>query len=102
MAPRSFFGLPLRHLAMWDSTFEDVTMGMNPSLFRRALGTTPLRYALAAATVVTALLVSSFLSAWVGDRVAYLLLLPAIALSAWYCGTGPSILAVVLSLASAL
>jgi signal transduction histidine kinase len=87
---------------MWDSTFEDVTMGMNPSLFRRALGTTLLRYALAVAAIVAALLVSNLLSAWTGDRVAYVLLLPAIAFSAWYCGTGPSILAVILSLASTL
>jgi signal transduction histidine kinase len=77
-------------------------MGTNPSLSRRILGTTLLHYALAIAAVVTALVVSNALNPWVGDRLAYVLLLPAIALSAWYCGIGPSLVAIGLALGNAL
>lgn len=77
-------------------------MGTNRSLSRRILGTTLLHYALAIAAVASALVVSSTLNPWVGDRLAYVLLLPAIALSAWYCGIGPSIVAIALSLGNAL
>ena len=77
-------------------------MATNRSLSRRILGTTLLHYALAAAAVVTALLVSNALSPWAGERVAYVLLLPAVAFSAWYCGIGPSILAIALALGNAL
>jgi signal transduction histidine kinase len=79
-----------------------MTMGTNPSLSKRILGTTLPHYALAAAAVVTALVVSSALHAWAGDQVAYVLLLPAIAFSAWYCGIGPSLLAIGLTLGNAL
>ena len=94
--------MPFRHLVVRDSKSEDVTMGTNRSLSRRILGTTLLHYALAAAAVVTAPLVSNALSPWAGERVAYVLLLPAVAFSAWYCGIGPSILAIALALGNAL
>jgi len=77
-------------------------MGTNPSLSKRILGTTLLQYALATVAVVTALLVSSMLNTWAGEPVAYVLLLPAIAFSAWYCGIGPSLLAIGLAIANAL
>jgi len=94
--------LPLRDLACVGLVFEDVTMGSNPSLSKRILGNTLLRYTLAGAAVVTALALSSILSVWAGDRVAYVLLLPVIAFSAWYCGIGPSLLAIGLALGNAL
>ncbi len=77
-------------------------MGTNPSIPRRILGTTHLRYVLAIAAVIFASLVSSALSPWAGDRVTFVLLLPAIAFSAWYCGIGPSIAAILLALANAM
>ena len=77
-------------------------MGTNPSFPRRILGTTYLRYALAIAAVIFASLVSSALSPWAGDRVTFVLLLLAIAFSAWYCGIGPSIAAILLALANAM
>ena len=77
-------------------------METHPSLSKRILGTTLLHYALAAAAVVTVLVVSSALSAWAGDRLSYVLLLPAIAFSAWYCGIGPSLLAIGLALGNTL
>jgi signal transduction histidine kinase len=77
-------------------------MGTNPSLSRRIFGTTLLHYALAIAAVVTALVISRALTPWAGDRVAYVLLLPAIALSAWYGGIGPSLVAIGLALANGL
>ncbi len=77
-------------------------MGTSLSRSRRIVRSTLLHYALAIAAVVTAFLVSSALNPWVGDRVAYILLLPAVAFSAWCCGIGPSIVAIVLALVNAL
>jgi signal transduction histidine kinase len=72
------------------------------SLSTRILESALLRYLFAIAGVVTALLLSSALNPLAGDRVAYVLLLPAIAFSAWYCGIGPSIVATVLALVGGL
>jgi signal transduction histidine kinase len=81
-------------------------MGTNAPLSQRAsrrtLGTTLLHYTFAIAAVITAFLVSSALSPWVGDRVVYVLLLPAVAFSAWYGGIGPSVFAVVLAVVNVL
>jgi signal transduction histidine kinase len=56
------------------------------------------RYVLALAAVAAAFLVNSALHPLVGDRVGYVLLFPAVAFSAWYCGIGPSIVAILLAL----
>src|ERR1700684_3940061 len=77
-------------------------MGTTPSFWKRNLGTTLLQYVLAITAVVTALVVGSALHAWAGEQVSYVVLLPAIAFSAWYCGIGPSIVAIGLALANAL
>jgi signal transduction histidine kinase len=61
-----------------------------------------LPYSLAIAAVLVALLVSSALEPLVGDSIAFVLLVPAVAFSAWYCGVWPSIMAIVLSLAGAM
>jgi signal transduction histidine kinase len=61
-----------------------------------------LRYTSAAVAVVIALLLSSALHPLVADRLVYVLLLPAIAFSAWYCGIGPSLVAIFLALAGAM
>jgi signal transduction histidine kinase len=73
-------------------------MGTKPSLSARISGSTLLRYSLAAAAVLTALLFSTALNPLAGERAVYVLLFPAVAFSAWYCGRGPSILAIVLAL----
>ena len=72
------------------------------SLSGRISSSTALRYICAVTVVVIALLLSRALSHYVGDRVTFVLLLPAVAFSAWYCGIGPSIVATVLSLAGAI
>ena len=77
-------------------------MGTNSSLSTRISESTFLRYIFAIAAVVTAVLLSSALHPLVGDRAAYVLLLPAVAFSAWYCGIGPSIVATVLALVGAM
>jgi signal transduction histidine kinase len=81
-------------------------MGTNASLLRRAsrrtLGITLGHYTFAVAAVLSVFLVSSALSPWVGDRVVYVLLLPAVAFSAWYSGIGPSVFTVVLALVNVL
>lgn len=56
------------------------------------------RYLPALAAVAAAFLVNSALHPLVGDRVGYVLLFPAVAFSAWYCGIGPSIVATLLAL----
>jgi signal transduction histidine kinase len=76
-------------------------MGNKSSFFQRILGNSFRRYALAVAAVVTAFLLSSALHPLVGDRLGYVLLFPAVAFSAWYCGMGPSLLATVLALLGA-
>jgi signal transduction histidine kinase len=69
-----------------------------PSFSARISENAVLRYAFAIAAVLIAFLVSRAVNPFVGDRVAYVLLFPAIAFSAWYCGIGPSIVATVLAL----
>jgi signal transduction histidine kinase len=76
-------------------------MGTNRSLFRRILAGNFRRYALATAAVAAAFLMSSALHPLVSDRVGYVLLFPAVAFSAWYCGIGPSVFATVLAVLGA-
>jgi signal transduction histidine kinase len=52
--------------------------------------------------VLIALLLSAALNPLVGERAVYLLLLPAVAFAAWYCGIGPCLLAITLGLAGAM
>ena len=72
-----------------------------PSLSARVSQSAVLRYTFAIAAVLIAFLVSRALNPFAGDRVAYILLFPPVAFSAWYCGLGPSIIATVLALFSA-
>jgi signal transduction histidine kinase len=58
-----------------------------------------LRYVLAAIAVLVSSLICAVLDPYVGNQVAFVLLLPAIAFSAWYCGAGPTLLALAMSLA---
>jgi signal transduction histidine kinase len=73
-------------------------MGTNPSFLARISGSNFRRYLLALAAVAAAFLVNSALHPLVGDRTGYVLLFPAVAFSAWYCGIGPSIIAALLAL----
>ncbi len=77
-------------------------MGTDSLLSMRISESTFRRYASSAVAVVIALLLSSALHPLVGDRLVYILLLPAIAFSAWYCGIGPSLFATALALAGAM
>jgi signal transduction histidine kinase len=77
-------------------------MGTNSSFSGRISESLFQRYSFAIAGVVTALLLSSALHPWVSDRATYVLLFPAIAFSAWYCGIVPSMVATVLALAGAM
>jgi signal transduction histidine kinase len=77
-------------------------MGTHSLLSTRISESTFLRYTFAVVAVLTALLLSSALHPVVGDRLVYVLLLPAIAFSAWYCGIGPSLVATVLALVGAM
>ena len=77
-------------------------MGTDSLLSTRISESTFLRYALAVVAVVIALLLSTALNAWAGDRLVYVVILPAIAFSAWYCGIGPSLVATVLALVGAM
>jgi len=59
------------------------------------------RYAAAILATVTMLLVRWALNPILGDYMPYILLCPAVAFSAWYCGIGPSLLSIVLAVAGA-
>jgi signal transduction histidine kinase len=72
-------------------------MGINRSLLARLLGNSLRGYVLAMAAVALAFLLNSALHPLVGDGVGYILLFPAVAFSAWYCGIGPSIVATLLA-----
>ena len=76
-------------------------MGNLTLFFQRILGTKFRRYVLAIASVAVAFLLSSALHPLVGDRLGYVLLFPAVAFSAWYCGIGPSVVATILALVGA-
>src|SRR4029077_11859919 len=55
-------------------------------------------YVIACLATIAALFIRSALNPWLGDYVPYVTLFPALAFCAWYCGAGPSILSVILSL----
>jgi signal transduction histidine kinase len=55
------------------------------------------RYAVAVAAVLTVLLFCREMNHFMADYVPYVILFPAIAFSAWYCGIGPSITAIALA-----
>jgi signal transduction histidine kinase len=55
-------------------------------------------YVVAFLATVAALFIRSALNPFLGDYVPYVTLFPALAFCAWYCGVGPSILSVTLSL----
>ena len=84
-----FRSSPLRHLALWYSKAEAETMRTVRSLSVTSLSerfsrSIVLQYASAIAAVLIALLASRALHPYVGDRVAFVLLLPAVAFSAWF------------------
>ena len=51
--------------------------------------------------MAVAFLLSSALHPLVGDGLGYVLIFPAVAFSAWYCGTGPSVVATILAVIGA-
>lgn len=77
-------------------------MGTRRSLSTRISRSTPLRYSVSIAAVVIAGLVCVLVNPFAAKGVAYVLLFPAVAFSAWYCGIGPTIIAVVLSVVGAM
>jgi len=76
-------------------------MRIDSSLSARSWESVLLRYALAIVATSTLLLTCSALDPLASEKVVFVLLFPAIAFSAWYCGVGPSIAAVVLALIGA-
>lgn len=77
-------------------------MGSGTSLSARIARNNPLRYILAIAVLLAAVAICVGVSVIVGDRFAYALLLPAVAFAAWYCGSVPAILTIVLALVGAV
>jgi signal transduction histidine kinase len=55
-------------------------------------------YIIACLATIAALFIRSALNPLLGDHAPYVTLFPALAFCAWYCGVGPSILSVILSL----
>jgi signal transduction histidine kinase len=70
-------------------------------LSARSLKNPPTLYALAFLATLLAGLIRRPLNPLLGDYAAYVTFFPAVAFSAWYCGLGPSIMSVVLTLLSA-
>ena len=61
-----------------------------------------LRYSLAIGAILIFLLACRELNPFVGDNVTYIILFPVVAFVAWYCGAGPAILTIALSLGGAM
>ena len=76
-------------------------MGTDNSLSTRICGSIWAHYAFAVAATLPVLLACHVLNPIVGNTMLYILLLPVIACIAWYCGTAPSVVAVVVALAGA-
>jgi len=76
-------------------------MATAASLFPPTSNNTLLRYTLALSAIAIALLIRGALNPLLGDSIPYVILLPAIVFSAWYCGVGPSVVSVVLALVAA-
>jgi signal transduction histidine kinase len=64
--------------------------------------TSAFRYFISVAAILSVLWACRALSSFVGDNVIYIILLPVVVFVAWYCGVGPSILAMVLALGGAM
>jgi len=76
-------------------------MGTNTSLSVRISRNNLLRYALAVISALAAALICSGLHYFVGEAGCYVVLLLAVTFSAWYCGVGPTIPAVLICLVGA-
>ena len=76
-------------------------MGTQASLSARIARSSLLRYGLPVVAVLIASLVCNRMNPYTGNGVAYVLLFPAVAFSAWYCGVGPSIVAMLLAVIGA-
>ena len=74
-------------------------MGVFAALAARVSKNTFTRYGTALGAIALALLVRWALTPLLGDRAPYTLLFPAVALSACFCGIGPSVAAILLGLA---
>ena len=59
------------------------------------------QYGFALLATALALLIRLALNPFLGDTVPYVMLVPAVAFCAWYCGIGPSILSAILSVVGA-
>lgn len=76
-------------------------MGTHALLSARMARNNLLRYGLPVVAVLIASLVCNRMIPYTGNGVAYVLLFPAVAFSAWYCGVGPSIVAMLLAVVGA-
>lgn len=76
-------------------------MGIHSSFSARISNSHLLRYILPVGAVLIAALICALLNPYAGNGVAYVLLFPAVAFSAWYCGIGPTVLATALSVVGA-
>ena len=77
-------------------------MGTNSSLSARISRSNVLRYSLATTTALFACLICGVMQYFAGSVGCYAVLLLAITFSAWYCGVGPTIAAVSISVAAAI
>jgi signal transduction histidine kinase len=76
-------------------------VGNNASLSAQIAKRPGARYAVALLATAAALLIRLALNPFLGDTLPYVLLFPAVAFCAAYCGVGPSILSVVVALIGA-
>ena len=77
-------------------------MPTSVTLSRRISRNTLPRYLLAIGVSLLFLLACRSLNPFIGDNVMYIILFPAVAFVAWYCGVGPSVLTIILTFSGAM
>ncbi len=75
-------------------------MANDSTLFMRVLKHPAGRYVVAVLVTAVALAAANVLASLFGDALPYAAIFPAIAIAAWYCGLGPTILATVVAVAA--
>src|SRR5215472_12557423 len=78
------------------------TMLTTVKLSARISRSTLLRYFLSVGVSLIFLSACRSLNPFMGDNVMYIILFPAVAFVAWYCGVGPSVLTIILTFSGAM
>jgi signal transduction histidine kinase len=98
-----FWPTSFRCLSCFESSPAQIERGETmSSVAIRFTQTSAFRYIFAVTAILAILWACRTLNPFIGNNVTYIILLPVVAFVAWYCGLGPSILAIALALGGAM